>query len=193
MEKNIRKIDKMGEISWLLGTILVALGVCLCKKADLGVSMIAAPAFIIFEVIGKFWNGFSIGMVEYMIQGLLLIVLMLTVRKVKFRYFLCFLVAILYGYTLDLWMLIFGSDPFSSIVIRWIMFFVGDILTAIGVAFFFRTYMPLQVYELFVSEVADKYIFPVNKTKFVYDIVSFVVSVVLALPCLAMPRVLTLK
>lgn len=177
---NKRKFEKMGEASWVLGVVLVALGVCLCKKADLGVSMIAAPAFIIYEAIASLWGGFSIGMVEYIIQGLLLIVLCITVRRVKFRYFLCFLVAVLYGYVLDFWLLIFGSDPFTSLAMRWIMLFVGDIITAIGVAFFFRTYMPLQVYELFVSEVADRYKLDVNKTKFVYDGVSFIVSVILA-------------
>lgn len=176
----MRKIDKMGEMSWVLGTILVALGVCLCKKANLGVSMIAAPAFIIFEAVGKFWSGFSIGTVEYIIQGILLVVLMFTVRRCKFRYFLCFLVAIIYGYTLDLWILIFGGDPFTSLAVRWIMLFVGDIITATGVAFYFRTFMPLQVYELFVSEVADKFNFAISKTKFAYDIASFIVSVVLA-------------
>lgn len=175
-----RKIGKMGEVSWVMGIVLVSLGVCLCKKADLGVSMVAAPTFIIYEAVSKFWSGFSIGMLEYIIQGLLLIAMCIVVRRIRFRYILCFLVAIIYGYTLNLWLFIFGADPFDSLAVRWIMLFVGVITTALGVAFFFRTFMPLQVYELFVSEVSDRYSLPINKTKLVYDLSSFVVSIVLA-------------
>jgi hypothetical protein len=36
-------MQKSSELLWLLGIVLVALGVAVCSKADLGVSMIAAP------------------------------------------------------------------------------------------------------------------------------------------------------
>lgn len=179
INKKNRKFNNMGEVSWVLGVILVALGVCLCKKADLGVSMIAAPAFIIYEAVAKLWSGFSVGMVEYIIQGILLVILCFTVRRFKVKYILCFVVAIIYGYVLDFWLFVLSPAPFTAVYIRWIMFFVGDVITATGVAFFFRTYMPLQIYELFVAEVADKYRFPINKTKFFYDLGSFVLSVIL--------------
>ena len=39
----MRKINKTSELNWLLGVIFVALGVAICSKANLGVSMIAAP------------------------------------------------------------------------------------------------------------------------------------------------------
>lgn len=180
MNVSKRKIGKMGEMAWVLGIIFVSLGVCLCKKANLGVSMVAAPTFIIYEAISKYFSFFSIGTVEYIMQGLLLIVLCITVRRIKFRYILCFLAAVIYGYTLDLWMFIFGAEPFDTLAVRWIMLFAGIIITALGVAFFFRTFMPLQVYELFVSEVADKFNFAVNKIKLVYDLASFALSIVLA-------------
>lgn len=176
-----KKLPKAGEYSWIFATLLVALGVALCKKADLGVSMIAAPPFIVYEAVSKLWSGFSVGMVEYLIQGLLLIVLCVTVQRVNWRYLLAFLAAVIYGYTLDLWLLILGNQPFEQLWLRWLMLFVGDTVTASGVAFFFRTYLPLQVYELFVAEVADRYRFSVNKTKWVYDFSSLVISLVLAL------------
>lgn len=176
----MKKLPKSSELMWLLGIILVALGVCLCKKADLGVSMIAAPTFIIYEAIAPFWSGFSVGMVEYLVQGAVLILLCVVVQKFNWRYLLAFLVAVIYGYVLDLWLLIFGAQPFQEIYLRWIMLFVGDFITALGVACFFRTYMPLQVYELFVAEIASRFKKPVNKTKMCFDLGCLVVSVVLA-------------
>ena len=58
-----------------MGIIFVALGVSLCSKADLGVSMIAAPTFVIQEAVYPLWNGFSVGVVEYLVQGLVLLIL----------------------------------------------------------------------------------------------------------------------
>ncbi|MCQ2602469.1 MAG: DUF6198 family protein [Clostridia bacterium] len=176
-----KPIKKAGELNWLLGVLLVSLGVCLCKKADLGVSMIAAPPFIIYEAVQNLWSGFSVGMIEYLVQGALIIILCAVVQRLNWRYLLAFLTAVIYGYTLDLWLLIFGSEPFDELWMRWLMWFVGDVITAAGVAFFFRTYMPLEAYELFVAEVADRYRFSINKTKWVYDISSLVVSLLLAI------------
>jgi hypothetical protein len=180
MDKTYRKLKRCGELSWVLGVLFVALGVALCKKADLGVSMIAAPAFIIYEKIGTHFSGLSIGMTEYLVQGVLLILMCTVVQRVNWRYLLCFAVAVIYGYALDLWLLILGPGPFETVAVRWIMLFVGDVVTATGVAFFFRTYMPLQVYELFVAEFADRYRVKVEKTKYVFDAMCFAVSVILA-------------
>lgn len=176
----MKKFTKAGEITWIFGTLLMALGVAVCKKADLGVSMIAAPPFIIYEAIGKFWSGFSVGMVEYLLQGTLLIVLCILIRRFNWRFLLAFLSAVLYGFALDMWLAILGTEPFEELWLRWIMLIVGDVSVAISVAFFFRTYLPLQVYELFVSETADRFRFPINKCKLAFDMSFLALSVVLA-------------
>ena len=181
MQKITKRIPKSAELMWVLGIFTVALGVALCKKADLGVSMIAAPAFIVFEALSSVWNWLTVGMTEYIIQGLLIIVLCAVVQRIDWRYLTAFLTAVIYGYVLDMWFLLLGNEPFSELYLRWIMLIVGDVITGLGVACFFRTYMPLQAYELFVAEVADRYKFAVNKTKWVYDISSFVLSAILAL------------
>ena len=61
------------------------------------------------------------------------------------------------------------------------MLIVGDVITAFGVACFFRTYMPLQVYELFVAELTARFGLNITKTKSVFDISLLVISVILAL------------
>ena len=165
---------------WLFGTVFVALGVAICSKADLGVSMIAAPPFILQEAVVKYLPWCTVGMMEYAFQGFLLVVLCLAVQRIRIKYLFSFAVAFLYGLTLDLWLLIFGREPFDAVWLRWVMLIVGDIVTAFGVACYFRTFLPLQVYELFVSEVADRYSRPVAKTKLFYDLGSLVVSVILA-------------
>lgn len=175
------KIKKSSELLWLMGIIFVALGVSICSKADLGVSMIAAPAFVVSEAIAPLWSVFSVGVTEYIIQGLLLIILCVAVRKFDWRYLLAFAVAVIYGYVLDLFLFIMSPVTFDALWLRWVMLIVGDIVTAFGVACFFRTFMPLQVYELFVAEIASVYKISISKTKSVFDISLLVISVTLAI------------
>ena len=54
-------------------------------------------------------------------------------------------------------------------------------ITATGVACFFRTYLPLQVYELFVAETARTFGKDINKSKRTFAMALLGVSVVLAL------------
>ena len=176
----MKKIAKANELMWVLGVMFVALGVSICSKADLGVSMIAAPAFIINEAVHDLWSGFSVGMLEYLVQGTMLIVLCIVVQRFNWRYLLAFLVAIIYGYVLDMWLLIFKDVHFDQLYMQWIMLIVGDAITALGVACFFRTYLPLQVYELCVAEFADRYRFDIPKVKWGYDGLCLTLSIVLA-------------
>ena len=177
----MKKISRSSELLWLMGIVFVALGVAICSKADLGVSMIAAPTFVIQEAVSPLWSGFSVGVVEYLVQGLVLVILCVTVRRFNWRYLLAFAVAVIYGYTMNFFLWILGGVSFDAAWLRWVMLLVGDVLVAFGVACFFHTYMPLQVFELFVAELADRYKLNIHRVKTVFDLTLLAVSVSLAL------------
>lgn len=181
MKKPLKKIPKAAELMWVLGIFLVALGVTMSKKADLGVSMIAAPTFIVYEAIKPLWTSVSVGTVEYLVQGAILLIMCAVVQRVNWRYLLAFAVAVIYGYVMDMWMLVFKNVVLTEAYLKWIMLIAGDVMTAAGVACFFRTYMPLQVHELFVAELSDRYSLKINRVKLVFDMSFLVLSVVLAL------------
>ena len=176
----MKKLQKSSELLWLFGMIFVALGVCVCSKADLGVSMIAAPAFILSEALSKVFPFFSVGVTEYLIQGIILIVLCVVIRKFNWKFLFAFIVAILYGYTLDFFLWIFGGVSFDAVWLRYVMLIVGDLITAFGVACFFHTYMPLQVYELFVSKISRTFNKSISKVKWGFDMALLAISLILA-------------
>lgn len=176
----MKKLQKTSELLWVFGIVFVALGVAICSKADLGVSMVAAPAFVVFDAIKSLWSGFSVGMTEYIIQGLMLILLCVIIRKFNWRYLIAFAVAVIYGYVLNFFLWLLNDVTFNAIWLRWVMLIVGDIVTAFGVACFFKTYMPLQVYELFVAETSKKFNIIVTKVKSVFDISLLTLSIILA-------------
>lgn len=176
----MKKISKASELLWVMGIVFVALGVAICSKANLGVSMIAAPAFVVYEAIGNFSKLLSVGVTEYIIQGLMLILMCVIIRRFNWRYLLAFAVAVIYGYTLNFFLWLIDDVDFNAVWLRWVMLIIGDVITAFGVACFFRTYMPLQVYELFVAEISSRFHFNINKTKWIFDLSLLVISVVLA-------------
>lgn len=180
MAKELRKLNKGGELSWILGLLLIPLGVAICSKADLGISVLSAPSFIIYEAIEDLVPFFTVGVVEYLVQAVLAILLCIIVGKVKLNFILAIFVGVIYGYILDMWMLILGPDLFEAVWLRYVMLIVGDICIATGVAFFFITYLPVQSYDMFVKGIAQRYKISFNVVKPIYDLSLLVISLVLA-------------
>lgn len=176
----MKKLEKTNEILWLFGIIFVALGVSICSKADLGVSMIAAPAFVVSEALRTYSTFFSVGTTEYLLQGVMLIALCIIVRRFNWRYLLAFGVAVVYGYTLNLFIWLLSGIQVSTALGSWVFLLLGDCITAFGVACFFRTYMPLQVYELFVAELSSRFGIKISKVKLWFDISLLAISIILA-------------
>lgn len=69
-----------------MGIILLALGTAFSKKADFGMSMVVAPAYLIHLKVSQYLPFFSFGMSEYVFQTLILIALAIVMRKVKKGY-----------------------------------------------------------------------------------------------------------
>ena len=183
MQKKFSKplIKKFAEFNWLIGLFFVALGTAICEKANLGISMIAAPAFIIHERISMLTDSIAIGVVEYLVQLFILLLTCAICKKFNWRFIFSFVTAVLYGLILTMWVTVFESVVFNELWLRWIMFFVGNTCVCIGVALFFRTYMPHEAYELIITEISKTYKFKISKVKWIYDISSLIVSLILAL------------
>lgn len=168
-------------INWLLAVVLCSLGVSLCTKANLGLSMIAAPPYIIHCFVRDYLPWYTQGTSEYVWEALLLIVTCLAVRRFRPKYLLSFVTAILSGLVIDFWLWILGGNgAYSSLALRIFAFAVGSVIISIAIAFVFRTTMPPQVYELIVTEISDRYNLNKSKTKLVNDIVMLAVTVVLS-------------
>ena len=181
-KKNMKKIGKMNEAAWVIGIFVCSLGVCLCTKADFGLSMIAAPPYILHYALRDFWPWFTQGRAEYVWQAVLLIGMCLAVRRFRWRYLLSFAAAFIAGKSIDLWfVLLGGTSVYGSMAVRIAAFILGELLTSVAIAFVFRTSWPVQIYELLVREIADRYSFDINRVKMANDISLFVLSAVLAL------------
>lgn len=168
------------EAAYALGMVILAIGTALMEKADFGMSMVVAPAYILHLKVSAFLPFFSFGMAEYTLQAVLLIVLMCVLGKFRAPFLFSFVTAVLYGLLLDGALLLASPLPAGGMLLRGAYYVAGMILCSVGVAMLFRTYIAPEVYELFVREVARKLGKPIPQVKTVYDCVSCALAVVLS-------------
>lgn len=168
------------EIAYILGLVALALGTALMERANFGMSMVVAPAYILHLKISQFAPFFTFGMAEYCLQFVLILLLSLALRKFKKGYLFSFVTAVLYGLILDLLMMLIALVPTDIFAIRIVLFVIGMVVCSIGVALLFHTYFAPEAYELVVKEVSQKYNFKISIVKTIYDLISLAISVILS-------------
>ncbi|MGM9625470.1 MAG: DUF6198 family protein, partial [Eubacteriales bacterium] len=112
--------------------------------------------------------------------GVLLLLLCVIIRRFRWQYLLSFLTAVLYGFAFDGALFLLRIIPAETLCMRILLFAVGTVLISVSVAFFMRTYLAPEVYELFVRELANTYHLSFGRVKLCYDCISCVFSIVLS-------------
>ena len=166
------------ELAYVLGMLILPFGAALMTMADFGLSMIVAPAYILHSKVSQTFSFFTFGTAEYTLQAVLLIAMIAVIRKFRLSYLLSFVTAFFYGLLLDGYIAVLDGICWEPLYMRLTAYFIGLLLTAIGVAFFLRTYISPEVYELAVKEVSAKIRIPLSKFKTFYDCGSLAVSVI---------------
>ena len=165
------------ELAYGLGIVFVAVGVVLMEKADFGVSMVVAPAYLLYRWLEPTLSFVTFGMAEYCLQAVLLLVMSLMIRRFRLSYLFSFVTAVIYGFVLDGFMFLGGFLPVGAVWLRILYYIVGMLFCSAGVSAMFHTYISPEVYELFVKEVSARFGLNINKFKTCYDCVSCMIGV----------------
>lgn len=168
------------EFSYVLGLVIMAFAAAFTEKADFGMSMVVAPAYILHLKVSEFLPWFSFGVAEYIFQGVLIFITIIVMRKFKLSYLFSFVTAILYGTCLDGAMALISALPENTIAIRIIWYIFGTILCSFAVSLFFHTYLSPEAYELIVKEVSQRFNLNINRVKTSYDCISVVLGIVMS-------------
>ena len=168
------------EISYILGLVIMAFAAAFTEKADFGMSMVVAPAYILHLKVSEFLPWFTFGVAEYVFQGLLIIITVLIMRKFKISYLFSFVTAVIYGTLLDSAMALISTLPENTFAFRMLWYILGTVFCSFAVSLFFHTYLSPEAYELIVKEVAQKFNFNINKVKTSYDCISVVLGIIMS-------------
>lgn len=168
------------ELAYLIGIIILAFGSAFMEKADFGMSMVVAPAYLLHLKISQSLPFYSFGMSEYVLQFFVLIALCLVMGKFKKGYLFSFVTAVFYGIILDLSIKLVSFLPLNGTLGRVVYYLIGIFCCAVGISLLFHTYISPEAYDLFVKELAAKTGKDINKIKTIYDICSCFVGLCLS-------------
>jgi len=168
------------ELSYVLGIVILAFGTALMERADFGMSMVVAPAYLLHLKISEVAPWFTFGMAEYLLQAVLLIAIGIVMGRFRSSYLVSFFTAVFYGVALDLCIAAVALLPEAGMVGRVLFYVLGLILCSVGVALLFHTYISPEAYELLVKEIARKWNREISRVKTVYDCCSCAVGIVLS-------------
>ena len=180
----MKKITLSSELAYLLHIIILSFAVAMLSCVNFGLSMIVSPAFIVSE-----WLPFlTFGQAEYIVQGILFVLMCFLLRRFRLTYLFAFLTGIIYGGVLDFWRAViphFNPDitvPGSlPLTLRCVYFVLGIILTTFSIALAFRSYVCPQVYDFFVKAVSNGLNIDRNRFKLVFDFSFLLLACVLTL------------
>ena len=179
----MKKIRVSNELIYVLAVIVLSFATAMLAAADLGMSMVVAPAYIVSLKV----KALTFGQAEYIVQGMLFILFCVLMKKVRRLYFVSFVSGLIYGAVLDFWRMVIprfdperfapGSLPLS---IRIVYFIVGFLLNSLGVALYFKTYFYPQVYEFFVKGISRQFKIALPEFKIRFDMTCLVIAIVLS-------------
>lgn len=172
-----KKIRFPRELCYVLALVIMTFAIALMTKAGLGLSMIAAPTFIISEKVPFL----TYGQTEYIFQTLVLTVMCVAVKKFKPAYLTSFLTAIIYGSILDFFIWLLSPLAITALWMRIVAFIIGMLLTSLGVALFMNTYLAPCAYDYFVRTVVQEKHLDLRRFKLGFDFVFLLLSVALTL------------
>ena len=121
------------ELSYVFALITMAFGAAFTELAGLGMSMVVAPTYILHLKISEFLPWFTFGVAEYFVQGLLILITALVMKRFKISYIFSFVTAIFYGALLDGAMLLISPLPNEALGFRILWFVIGSLFCAIAV------------------------------------------------------------
>ena len=98
------------ELAYLFGILAIALGTAFMERADFGMSMVVAPAYVLCLKLSATWEFVTFGMMEYTLQAIILLLMAALLRRFRLSYLFSFFTAVLYGFALDGCMALVGAS-----------------------------------------------------------------------------------
>jgi len=176
----MKKIKISAEAAYVLSLLLISFAVAMTSAADLGVSMIVAPAYI----LSLRFPALSFGQAEYVIQGLLFVLLCLWMGRVRLIYLVSFATCLVYGALLDFWrglIPVFAPGVVLPMPVRIVFLLLGMLLTTLAVALSFKAYIYPQVYDFFVKGLVECRGYSQRKFKTAFDMCFLLTALLMTL------------
>jgi len=160
------------ELALAMGVMCNAIAVSLMIKSELGVSTLSSVPVVLNEMFAHV----TIGSWNFAFQVVLVLVMALITKKFP-GYVFSIVLALLFGYLLDFFELLFSGIA-ANIPLRIVFFFAGFFLLALGISLMLNCRLPALPFDLFVREMSEHFGLSVKQMKTGFDVACVVLSVV---------------
>lgn len=159
------------ELALLGGLLINSLSVDLMVKSAFGISTLSSVPLVLSTVI----PGISFGMMNFIVQASLILLLILVTRQPKITYLGSFIISFLFGVLVDFFTPIVGMLP-DLLVLRILYFIIGITCMSFGAALFMKCKLPVLPFDLFVRDLASYYGYKIKSVRTVMDIIAISIS-----------------
>lgn len=170
----MKKVKIQSFILFLVGLGLLSLGVVLVVKSNLGISVATSVPYVFSLQFTKL----SFGQWNYIIHGSTILLLVLIVKKLTVKYLMSFIVAFLFGVTIDFFTILLTSYIANTILERIVLFMIASIIISIGIASLIKSNYPILPFDTFIKEITESKKIQYKKFKTGFDLVCFTISVI---------------
>jgi uncharacterized membrane protein YczE len=159
------------------GLLLMALGIVLIKKAEIGISPISSIPAALSNI-----TRFTMGNLTIVFHGLCILAIIIMMRRLTVKVALLFPLGVAFGYMIDMFMYIL-PDLQLSFLLRCCLYFAGIVLTAVGMVMIVGTKLMLPGPDAMVQQVSEQFHFPLAKVKVTGDMLWVAVTLIIELAC----------
>lgn len=165
------------ELSFSIALIINSLAISLLVHSVFGVSTLSSLPLVLSELIPNI----SFGMMNTIVQSILLVVLMLITKQPKFSYLFSFIIAFVFGLLCDFFEMVVDPLPQNLLIFRIIYFILGWLLISFGAALFIKSSMPLMPFDEVVADLSRFFKVEVKTIKTTCDAIFVSTAVILSL------------
>lgn len=176
----MRKTRIYTEAAYALGLILLAFGTAFMAYGGFGISMVAAPGYILYLKLSPTLPFFTFGTAGYFVEALVLLGMMLIIKRARFTYLFSFVTAVLYGLLLDAVSLLTALFP-ADTLLQLVLYVCGMLLCSCAISLLLLSYFPPAAHEMFVKEVSAYKNRSLGKLKTAYDCTALALTILLSL------------
>lgn len=173
----MKKIRLNSELTLLFALTLIAFSIAFIIKADFGMTVVQSPVYVLSLAV----PALSMGTWNYIVQGILTLIMIALVGRFKISYILSFVAAVIYGLILDGVNILLRGLTASGLGDRILFYAIGYVLLCLAVAIFFTCKAPLMPYDIFIREVAPARKMSIPKFKWIFDLSCVAAALVLSL------------
>lgn len=166
------KLNLPGELSLVIGLVMISIAIPLMVKAIFGISTISSLPFALSAIDGHL----SFGAWNLIFQACLLVILVAITRRFKPGYVISLLLSASFGLTLDLFSGLLSGLP-VDLWMRLAYFVASYLIMCVAIALMVGSRVPVMVVDAFISDLSVHFQVTFRRMKTLFDLICVTISV----------------